>query len=136
MRWKTLLLWLAPPACLFLVVWLLVFHGLWRDHLSARSPDGTRVVESRILYKWRPIYGWSLYYVRVLPETRIRCISRNKRWRGTPSSIHEWQFEHMYARYNDFDERGRFPESLRWVSDHEFVIEGGEGSGARFEVER
>jgi hypothetical protein len=133
-EWWWLAFLLALSALLF-GGWLLL-HGVWREHAHARSPDGTRVVESRNRYSWGPIYGWNHFYVRVLPRARIRCTSPTHRWRDTPADIVEWRFEHAYATYNDLDGNGRFPASVRWVSDREFVIEGGEGSGARFEVER
>jgi hypothetical protein len=63
-------------------------------------------------------------------------IGLTPRWRGTPSSITEWRLEHHYATYNDFDGDDRFPTGIRWLSDREFAIEGGEGGGSVFEVER
>ena len=114
--------------------WLLV-HGVWYRHASAEAPDGRHVAESRNLYRWGPLYGWNHYYVRVRPAARIRCKLQHGRWRGTPASVTEWSAEHHYATYNDFDGDSRFPASIRWLSDREFVIEGGEGGGSVFELE-
>jgi hypothetical protein len=82
------------------------------------------------------MYGWNHYYIRVRPAARIRCKTLPARWRGTPSGITEWSPEHHYATYNDFDGGDRFPTGIRWLSDREFVIDGGEGGGSVFEVER
>ncbi|MCA8941989.1 MAG: hypothetical protein KDB80_05455 [Planctomycetes bacterium] len=124
----------ATLGLLLLVSWW-IRHGVWHLHASARSPDGTHVVESRNLRRWGPIYSWNRYHVRVRPSARIRCMSLPTRWRNTPDSITEWDYEHLYAVYNDFDGEERFPTGVRWISDREFVIEGGEGGGAVFELE-
>ena len=114
--------------------WLLL-HGVWRPHVRAVSPDQQHVAESRNLYAWGPMYGWNHFYIRVVPAARIRCTSLAGRWRGTPRDIGEWSFEHLYATYNDFDGHERFPTGIRWLSDGEFVINGGQAT-ALFEIER
>lgn len=115
--------------------WLLV-HGVWFAHAHAASPDGHLLAESRNLYRWGPIYGWNHYYLRVSPEARIRCKVLRSRWRGTPADITSWKPEHHYATYNDFDGADRFPTGIHWLSSSEFVVDGGEGDGSVFEVER
>ena len=122
-------------ALLLLGGWILL-QGVWYSHASAASPDGRHVAESRNLYRWGPIYGWNRYHIRVRPSARIRCKTPVGRWRGTPTTITEWSEEHRYATYNDFDGADRFPVGIRWLSNSEFVIEGGEGGGSVFEVER
>ncbi|MGE3174813.1 MAG: hypothetical protein AB7O97_19440 [Planctomycetota bacterium] len=129
---------MAAALSLALLLWggWSLFYGVWCAHASAPSPDGRRVAESRDLYRWGPIYGWSHYHVRVRPAARIRCKVLTARWRGTPRGVTEWSLEHHYATYNDFDDSARYPTGVRWLSDSEFVIEGGEGGGSVFEVER
>ena len=126
---------MLPAALLAWGAWLLG-HGVWRSHARAESPGARHVAESRNLYRWGPLYGWNHYYIRVRPAARIRCKTLSARWRGTPSGITEWSFDHHYATYNDFDGSDRFPTGIRWLSDREFVIDGGEGGGSVFEVER
>lgn len=110
--------------------------GLWKEHAEAVSPDGRRIVESRNLYRAGGLYGWSHFHLRVSPSARFRCTTPSLRWRETPESITDWKLEHRYANYNDFDNGGRYPVGVRWLSNTEFVVEGGEGNGARFELEK
>ena len=114
--------------------WFLV-HGFWLRHAQATSPDGHWLAESRDWYTWGPIYGWNHYYLSVHPGARIRCKALAARWRGTPTDVTDWKHEHHYATYNDFDGDERFPQGIRWLSNQEFVVEGGEGGGSVFEVE-
>ena len=116
-------------------LWML-FPGFCHSHARAVSPDGECTAESRNLYRPGPMYGWNHYYVRVHPRNRIRCTASSSPWRGTPPDITSWKYEHRYATYNDFDDQGQFPTGIRWVSNKEFVIEGGEGDGSTFEVDR
>jgi len=116
-------------------VWRLT-HDEWRDHTEARSPDGQHLAVSRNRYSWAPIYGWNHYWLSLQPPARFRCTTPDKRWRGTPHDIAEWKVEHQYATFNGFDSADRFPKAIRWLNDREFVVEGGEGSGAVFELER
>lgn len=110
-------------------------HGVWLRHARAVSPDGQRVAVSSNRYVWAPIYGWSHYSIEVRPAARIRCKTLVARWRGTPPDLGEWKYEHHYATYNDFDGADRFPTAIRWLTNREFVIEGGEGGGSVFEIE-
>lgn len=127
---------LVGAAILLWGSWLLLHGVWWRSHARTESPDGRLVAESRNLYRWGPLYGWNHYYIRVRPAARIRCKTLLAGWRGTSSSITEWSLEHRYATYNDFDADDRYPTGIRWLSDLEFVIDGGEGGGSVFEVER
>ncbi|MEM7165822.1 MAG: hypothetical protein AAF581_10180 [Planctomycetota bacterium] len=113
-----------------------MFHGVWLSHSEATSPDGQLCAESRNLYRWGLLYGWNHFHIRVEPDAEIRCKVLERRWRRTPDTLTLWKREHRYASYNDFDGTARLPTQVRWLSNRTFVIEGGEGGGAVFEVRR
>jgi hypothetical protein len=63
-----------------------------------------------------------------------QSIDGQHRWTGTSIDIAEFKTRHIYARYNTFDNTERYPVSIKWLSNDEFVILGGEGDGARFRI--
>ena len=135
-RYKILLAFVVPPILFGALALLLVFGGWWKPHASSVSPDGKTTAISRIWYTWGPMYGWNHYYIHLEPARKFRCISPKRSWRGTPYDISTPKTKHRYAHYNDFDDSERFPTGIKWLSNDEFLIIGGEGDGARFKIEQ
>lgn len=118
--------------CSFVYVFI---YGIETEFASAESPDQQVTARIHRRYFFGPLYGWNRYRVSVDTGQEIRCTSLvNEGWRGTPKSIFEVMGSHEFAVYNDFDQSERFPKFIKWISDNEFMIEGGEGSGTTFKI--